>query len=147
MALKGDFIFKKWVKTGTEDVTFVVPEDISEDDPHYENRGKEITITKDVGEVQNDPDDTFVDHVLAINSCGLHSERPQPNNKIWNVAIIYAIYKNEEDRLNSRGVLKAGTITRWHGVDFEEVQKATNIYEFCYDYLKKEEWVNKAENI
>lgn len=146
MALKGDFIFKKWVKTGTEENTFVIPEDLPETDPQYENRGKEITVTKDIGEVIDDPDNTYINHVLAINSCGLHSERPQPDNKIWNVAIIYAIYENEEDRLNSRNIVKWGDLTRWDGIDFNEVENA-GIFEYCYNYLKKEPWIHNAENI
>ena len=146
MALKGDFIFKKWVKTGTEDNTFTVPEDVLETDPNYENRGKEITVTKDIGEVQDDPDNTYINHVLAINSCGLHSERPQPDNKIWNIAIIYAIYENEEDRLNSRNIIKYGDLTKWDGIDFNEA-KDKGIFEYCYDYLKKEDWVTNTEDI
>ena len=30
MAIKGDFIFKKYVETGTEEVTTIVPEDVPE---------------------------------------------------------------------------------------------------------------------
>ena len=32
MALKGKFVFKHWVKTGTQEVSFMVPEDIPEED-------------------------------------------------------------------------------------------------------------------
>jgi len=146
MALKGDFIFFKYVETGTEEVTTIVPEDIPEDDPNYENRGQEITYTRPIGEVVDDPDETYMDHVLAINSCGLHSERPQPDNKIWNIAIIYAIYENEEDRLMGRNVVKGGIITRWDGIDFSEVENS-GVYEFCYNYLKKEDWVRNSTDI
>jgi len=146
MAIKGDFIFKKYVETGIEEITTIVPEDISEDDPNYDNRGQEITYERPIGEVIDDPDETYIDHILAINSCGLHSERPQPDNKIFNIAIIYAIYENEEDRLMGRNVVKGGTITRWDGIDFNEVENV-GIYEYCYDYLKKEQWVYNAKNI
>ena len=115
-------------------------------DPNYDNRGEEITFERPIGEVIDDPDETYIDHVLAINSCGLHSERPQPDNKIFNIAIIYAIYENEEDRLMGRNVVKGGTITRWNGIDFNEVENV-GIYEYCYDYLKKEQWVYNAKNI
>ena len=146
MAIKGDFIFKKYVETGTEEVTTIVPEDIPETDPNYENRGQEITYTRPVGELQDDPDNTFIDHILAINSCGLHSERPEPDNKIFNVAIIYAIYENAEDRLMGRNIVKGGTITKWDGIDFNEVENA-GIYEYCYNYLKNEEWVTNVKDI
>ena len=43
MALKGKFVYQHWVKTGTQEVSFMVPDDIDETDPNYENRGKEIT--------------------------------------------------------------------------------------------------------
>ena len=146
MAIKGDFIFKKWVQTGTEEVTTIVPEDISEDDPNYDKRGEEITFEKPIGEMQDDPDNTYINHILAINSCGLHSERPTPDNKIWNVAIIYAIYETEEDRANARNVVKWGDLTRFDGIDFEDVEN-NGIYEYCYNYLKNEDWITNAEDI
>ena len=48
MAIKGDFIFKKYIETGTEEVTTIVPEDIPETDPRYDDRGKEITFQKPI---------------------------------------------------------------------------------------------------
>ncbi|MAC40477.1 MAG: hypothetical protein CMJ05_01630 [Pelagibacterales bacterium] len=147
MAIKGDFIFKKYIETGTEEVTTIVPEDIPETDPRYDDRGKEVTFQKPTGEVVDDPDETYINHVLAINSCGLHAERPQVDNKIWNVAIIYAIYENEEDRLHGRNIVKYGDLSRWDGIDFNDVESSPNIYEFCYNYLKQEDWVTNATDI
>ena len=120
MALKGDFIFKKWVKTGEEEYTVTVPEDVLETDPNYENRGKEVTMTREIGEWQDDPDETYLDHILAINSCGVHSERNRPDNKLWHVAMIIALYENEDDRNYAKKVVKTINWQKWHPLDFND---------------------------
>ena len=136
MAIQGDFIFKKYVKTGEEEYTVTVPEDVPETDPNYEHRGQEITLTKDVGEWVDDPDETYIDHILAINSCGIHSERNRPDNKRWSVAMILAIYENGDDRNYARKVVKSINYQNFESIDFEEVQQSADVYEYCYNYLK-----------
>lgn len=148
MALRGDFIFKKWVVTGQEEYTVLVPEDVLESDPNYDKRGQEITLTKDVGEWQDDPEETYLDHILAINSCGIHSERNRPDNKRWSVAMILALYENEDHRNNATLVAKSINYQNFESIDFKDVQQATDVYEFCYNYLKENaDWIRNVEDI
>ena len=144
MALKGKFVFKHWVKTGTQEVSFMV----DESDPHYENRGKEVTVTRDKGEWQDNPDQTYENHVLAIQSCGIHSERPRSDHKIWNVAVIFAIYQSEEDRANNKPPVYQGDFTDWSGFDFEDLKAAGDVYEFCYNYMKtNKDFIRESQDI
>ena len=148
MALKGKFVYQHWVKTGTQEVSFMVPDDIDETDPNYENRGKEITVTRDKGEWKDNPDQTFEDHVLVIQSCGIHNERPRSDHKIWNVAVIYAIYKSDDDRKNGKAPVFQADFTDWSGFDFEDLKASGDVYEFCYNYMKaNKDFVRESQDI
>lgn len=148
MALKGKFVYQHWVKTGTQEVSFMIPDDINETDPNYENRGKEITVTRDKGEWKDNPDQTFEDHVLVIQSCGIHNERPRSDHKIWNVAVIYAIYKSDDDRKNGKPPVFQADFTDWSGFNFNDLKNAGDVYEFCYNYMKaNKDFVRESQDI
>lgn len=148
MALKGKFVYQHWVKTGTQEVSFMIPDDINETDPNYENRGKEITVTRDKGEWKDNPDQTFEDHVLVIQSCGIHNERPRSDHKIWNVAVIYAIYKSDDDRKNGKAPVFQADFTDWSGFNFNDLKEAGDVYEFCYNYMKaNKDFVRESQDI
>ena len=105
-------------------------------------------MTREIGEWQDDPDETYLDHILAINSCGVHSERNRPDNKLWHVAMIIALYENEDDRNYAKKVVKTINWQKWHPLDFNDIQASTDVYEFCYNHLKeKADFIREVEDI
>ena len=147
MAIKGDFVFKKWTKTGEETHTFIVPEGLGENDKFYDKMGQEVTDTQDIGEWQDDPEKSYMNHILVIKACSLHQERLTPDKKIWRLHILYNIYANEEERANASRVIAMGDVSHWEEIDFNEVEKADNLTAFAYDYIKNEDFVRNIQNI
>jgi len=146
MALKGKFVFPKWIETGQEEIEVQIPEDLSPEHSDYDRRGEIQIKTNAVGHYEDDPDQTYEDHILAINSCGIHSER-YGDQKLWHVAIIWAIYPTEEDRRLAQNIVKGGQMSRYEPLDFDEINAAGSVYEFCYNYLKSEEWIKETTDI
>ncbi len=146
MALKGNFVFPKWIETGQEEIEVEIPNDLEEGHVDYDKRGQTVTKTNAIGHYEDDPDETYNNHILAINSCGVHSER-YADKKLWHVAIIWAIYPTEEDRRLAQNIVKGGQMSRYEPLDINEINSASSVYEFCYNYLKNEEWIKETTDI
>ncbi len=144
MALQGNLKFYEWQDDLTatpEIVSAVIPEDLPEDHPQYENRGKtvDVEVYPRIEVLTQEEEDVYI----VIRMCALHlidfiRDHENTPDKHFNVQYRYNIYVDKATRdadIYDTMIELEGHTVHVDNISEEDLNNK-NLLAYCYDHLK-----------